>query len=76
MKKISIEERVDLLLKEGVNNPKKWMPVQSYKEPGPEHLIPVGDFWGAEWQRLHNHHLEETMALFNIIGELVKRLEK
>lgn len=75
MKKLSIEERVDRLLKEGVDNPKKWMPIHGYEEPGMEHSIHVGDFWGAEWERLRKHHLEETKVLFEIIGELVKRIK-
>lgn len=70
--KISIEERVDHLLKEGVDNPKKWMPVHGYKEPDQSKM----DFgmWHDEWARLRTHHLEETTALFDIIRELVRRI--
>lgn len=76
MKKLTIEERVDILLREGVDKPKKWAAVHGYEEPSEDHLIYVGDFWGAEWERLRKHHLEETNFLFDIIRELVKRINK
>jgi hypothetical protein len=70
--KLSIEERVDRLLKEGVDNPKKWMSVHGYQEPNPSEM----DFamWYDEWKRLREHHLEETAVLFDIIRELAKRV--
>lgn len=68
MKKLSIEERVDRLLKEGVDNPKKWMSVHGYQEP-------TGEVdWKEEWERLRSHHLEETAVLFDIIRELTSRM--
>jgi hypothetical protein len=72
MKKLSIEERVDRLLKEGIDNPKKWAAVHGYEEP-------VGDAcdfdWYEEWKKLRNHHLEETNFLFDVIRELTKRIQ-
>jgi len=71
-KKLSIEERVDRLLKEGVDNPKKWMSIHGYQEPFGE----ACDFdWHDEWGRLRKHHLEETAILFDIIRWLVKRIK-
>ena len=69
MSKLSIEERVDLLLKEGVDKPEKWLGVRKYE---------VNDFnpdWAAEWLSLSFHHHNETEMLFNILRELVKRLK-
>jgi len=71
----SIEERVDALLMVGVKEPKKWATVHGYKDP----IDPVvtGDPRAAEeWQRLRDHHLQETNFLFEIIDELVKRLNR
>jgi hypothetical protein len=73
MKKLSIEERVDILLREGIDKPKKWAAVHGYEEP-------VGDAcdsdWEKEWIRLRAHHLEETNFLFDMIRELAKRINK
>jgi hypothetical protein len=73
MKKLSIEERVDRLLKEGVDNPKKWMPIHGYEEPTWQNNDSHG--WAVEYRKLRDHHLEETKVLFEIIGELVKRIK-
>lgn len=74
MKKLTIEERVDRLLTEGVDNPKKWMPIHGYEEPTWHTNDSHG--WAKEWRRLRDHHIEETAALFDIIRELVKRINK
>lgn len=67
----TIQERVDILLREGIDKPKKWMAVHGYSEP-------VGDAcdfdWHIEWERLRKHHLEETNFLFDVIKELTARL--
>ena len=69
----TIEDRVDILLREGVDKPKKWAAVHGYEEP-------VGDAcdfdWEKEWTRLRAHHLEETNFLFDVIRELAKRINK
>jgi hypothetical protein len=72
MKKLTIEERVDRLLQEGVDNPKKWMPVHGYEEPTWQTNDSAG--WAAEYRKLREHHLAETTALFDIIRELAKRM--
>lgn len=72
MSKLTIEERVDRLLKEGVDNPKKWMPVHGYEEPTWGTNDSHG--WAVEYKKLREHHLAETAALFDIIRELVKRM--
>jgi hypothetical protein len=72
VKKLTIEERVDRLLKEGVNNPKKWMSIHGYKEPDISKMD-MG-MWYDEWKKLREHHLEETAVLFDIIRELTKRM--
>lgn len=69
---LTCADRVDLLLKHGIENPKKWAAVHGYSEPS--HLCDdCPTDWKAEWQRLRDHHVEETQFLFDVIGELVKR---
>ena len=70
----SIEERVDALLMVGVKEPKKWATVHGYTEPDASKM----DFgmWHDEWKELRAHHLQETNFLFDIIDELVKRLNR
>jgi hypothetical protein len=68
-KKLTTKERVDRLLKEGVDNPKKWAAVHDYKEPEG----PVSS-WKSEWERLRQHHLEETFFLFEMLREMANRL--
>lgn len=70
--KLTIPERVDILLREGVDNPKKWMKVHGYVEP---EVGSGDDFWEAEWHRLRAHHLDETNCLFDIIRELTHRIK-
>lgn len=66
----SIEDRVDVLLEVGVKEPKKWAKRHGYSEPDGD----ASDFdWYVEWQRLREHHLDETSFLFEVIDELVKR---
>jgi hypothetical protein len=72
---LNVEHRVDILIKEGVDKPKKWATVHGYVEPE----IPVmfegcaECGWYQEWTRLRAHHLDETKFLFDVIRELVKR---
>lgn len=68
-KKLTTKERVDRLLKEGVNNPKKWAAVHDYKEP--EGTVRS---WKTEYERLRKHHLEETFFLFDMLREMSNRL--
>ena len=68
------QERVDILLKEGLDKPSKWMSIPAYKEP--EWGTNTSHGWAVEYRKLHDHHVEETKVLFEIIGELVKRLSK
>lgn len=72
-KPLTIEQRVVLLLREGVDHPEKWASVHGYEEPSDNTV--GGDAWSSEWCRLRKHHLEETEFLFDIIRELVKRHE-
>lgn len=68
----TIKERVDILLREGVDKPKKWAAVHGYEEP---HVDVWGSVdWHNEWKRLREHHLEETNFLFDIIRELATRI--
>ena len=69
----TIEQRVDILLIEGVDNPKKWATVHGYKEPEAWMDRLKWEEWHDEWQRLRAHHLQETAFLFDVIRELVKR---
>lgn len=72
-KPLTIEQRVELLLREGVDRPEKWASVHGYTEP--EETPVGGDAWQDEYWRLRKHHLEETEFLFDIIRELVKRYD-
>jgi len=72
-KPLTIEQRVVLLLKEGVDHPEKWASVHGYMEP--EESPVGGDAWQEEYWKLRKHHLEETEFLFDIIREIVKRHE-
>ncbi len=74
MKKVlTIQERVDRLLREGVDNPQKWMPIHGYEEP--EWQTNDSHGWAKEYRKLHEHHLEETKILFDIIRELTSRIK-
>ncbi len=71
-KPLTIEQRVDLLIREGVDHPEKWATVHGYEDP--EDPVVANDPRAqVEWQRLRSHHLEETNFLFDVIRELVKR---
>jgi hypothetical protein len=71
-RELTIEQRVDILLKEGVDKPKKWAKVHGYAEPS--HLCDdCPTDWREEWKRLREHHLDETYFLFDVIRELAKR---
>lgn len=74
-KQLTIAKRVDILLKEGVDNPKKWVAVHGYTEPS-YYCDDCPTEWREEWQRLRDHHIKETNFLFEVIGELVKRQNK
>lgn len=70
-KPLTISQRVDLLVREGVDHPEKWATVHGYTEP--EETPVGGDAWQEEYWCLRKHHLEETEFLFDIIRELVRR---
>lgn len=73
-KDLTTEDRVDRLLKYGVDKPEKWMSVHNYKEPSlQEEYLNVVD-WKQEWEKLRQHHLAETVVLFEIVKELRQRL--
>lgn len=72
-KPLTIEQRVDLLMREGVDHPEKWATVHGYVEP--EEAVVGDDAWQDEYWRLRKHHLEETEFLFDVIRELVKRYD-
>ncbi len=74
MKPLTISDRVDRLLLNGVGKPKTWAAVHGYEEPDPGKVLDSAGYWSAEWNRLRAHHLEETGFLFEVIGELVKRV--
>jgi hypothetical protein len=67
-KPLNIAQRVEILLREGIDNPKKWATVHGYEEPDASKM----DFgmWHEEWQKLRTHHLAETNFLFDVIREL------
>lgn len=71
-KPLNVAQRVEILLKEGVENPKKWAAVHGYDEPEMTKM----DFamWHPEWQRLRDHHLAETKFLFDVIKEMREQI--
>ncbi len=71
-KSLTIEQRVDLLIREGVDHPEKWATIHGYEDPN-DPVVANDPRAQVEWQRLRIHHLEETNFLFDIIRELVKR---
>ncbi len=72
-KPLNIAQRVEILLREGVENPKKWATVHGYEDPAEP--VVAGDPRAAdEWQRLRTHHLAETNFLFDIIKELCEQV--
>ena len=77
-KELTIQKRVDLLIKHGVDQPQKWMSIHGYDEPSQSLLEDAWCrecVWGDEWKRLRSHHLAETGILFEIITELCRRVE-
>ena len=76
-KSLSIHDRVDILLKEGIDNPKKWIGISGYVEPSQYDMYDLnGNFYYHYYDLLKKHHLEETNHLFEIINELVSRLKE
>jgi len=73
-KPLTIQQRVDLLLREGVDRPEKWAAVHGYEEL--EEAVVGDDAWQDEYWRLRKHHLEETEFLFSVIRELKERHER
>lgn len=67
-KRLSISDRVDLMLKHGVDKPENWMPVRAYVEPNSNDR--------DRFESLKDHHQKETKFLFDAISELVQRLER
>jgi hypothetical protein len=64
---LSIDHRINALLEHGIENPKKWAAVHGYEQPV---MMPLD----AEWQRLRQHHLEETGFLFSMLGAMRTRM--
>ena len=75
---LTIEQRVDILLREGVDNPKKWSAVDSYVEPDEydKHCVDEGYFNEVCFDVLRDHHFEETKFLLDVIRELIARVKK
>ena len=77
-KELTVEDRVGILLREGIEHPERWMPVHDYVEPDDytKHDGPNGEFNEMCFDALRDHHLAETKALFEIIEELVRRYDR
>lgn len=75
-KKLSLGERVNLVMDYGTKYPEKWMPAHGYEEPTEDNIIlGSSDSWFHEWCELRTHHLAETKFLFEVIEELRARLQ-
>ena len=73
-KPLNVAQRVEILLKEGVENPKKWAAVHGYEEPDTSKMSFDFDVMREEWQRLRDHHLAETSFLFDVIKEMREQI--
>jgi hypothetical protein len=72
-KPLNTAQRVEILLKVGIENPKKWATVHGYTDP--VNPVTPGDPRAAEeWQRLRDHHLAETNFLFDVIREMREQI--
>lgn len=72
-KELNVAQRVELLLKEGVDNPKKWAAVHGYVAPEDRENKEVVS-WSHEWNTLRAHHLQETNFLFDMLREMREQL--
>jgi len=74
-KELTLEERIDKLLKFGVDRPEKWSAVENYIEPD-LYTKYAGDLFNPVcFDDLLKHHQDETKFLFEVIRELVRRLD-
>ncbi len=65
-------QRVEILLREGIDKPETWMGVKAYEAP----TTPTsGDVWAIEWERLHSHHLTECAFLRDVVKELCEQVK-
>lgn len=69
--KKDIADHVNILLREGIDATDQWMTIKPFKAQ----TGVGGDFWEAEYQMLNDHHVQETKFLFEVIKELIRRLE-
>jgi hypothetical protein len=73
-KQITVKERVNILMRVGVDNPKAWMPIVDSIdfEDGPT----GDDAWQSEYYKLVEHHRAESTFLFDVIRELLIRYDQ
>lgn len=64
---MNISKRVDKLLEVGIENPQEWLGIKRYVEP---------DEQEQKYVALLEHHAKETERLFEIIKELITRIQK
>lgn len=70
-KSLNIAQRVEILLREGIDNPETWMPLSKLDNES----SPIGeDAWAIEYKKLSTHHDVETKFLFEIIRELCEQV--
>lgn len=72
--KLSIDDRVDLLLEHGTENPQKWATVHGYQEPEMDETWTALDYQ-HEWARLRQPLLEETKFLFEMLEAMKKKID-
>ncbi len=73
MKKTN-SQRVDIILKEGVDHPENWSRIKRYVDIY-SRKEPLSD-WHHEFMMLHQHHTEEMSFLLELIVEMRERLLK
>ena len=69
--KLTLEQRIDIILEKGVDDPSVFMPVKAYVAPRDGCTY---DGWESEHLNLMMHHEKETEFLLSAIKELRQRL--
>lgn len=70
-KPLNTAQRVEVLLREGVEPTDAWMAVERWREPDKYDLYDAdGRFNEVYYKDLHEHHLEECAFLRDVIKEL------
>ena len=74
-KEPNVAQRVEILLREGVDKPETWATVHGYKEPSKYDLYDQdGHLNEVCFASLREHHLAETSFLLDVIREMREQI--